>query len=319
MQLWIRSLSTGLLALLLVNAGNTQQGSDPIYRDSQRRFTVQVPAGWTAKAVGDNVELSYRDVSVNVMVLEGNGTAPELVEFLAGQIGQQWKNFERVSSADSRLGGRPGASAIYSGVTPNRIEALGRVVAATTGGKGYALVMSVPKDQFTSLKSALDEIENSFSLEGNQISGAWGGGGWAAAPVPAHAAPPLSLTLRDVRKIFIAAMANDMDQYIRAEITKQLSGRLTVVLVEEEADAVLSGVGEWQKGTKATVTGRWLGLHDTATGAVSLTTRDGVTVLWSGEAGDRSLWFGAMKRGGPRKVADRLVHELKKTLEGASR
>jgi hypothetical protein len=43
--------------------------------------------------------------------------------------------------------------------------------------------------------------------------------------------------------------------------------------------------------------------------------KEGKTLLWSDEAGDRSLWFGALKRGGQRKVADRLVSKLKKALE----
>jgi len=55
-------------------------------------------------------------------------------------------------------------------------------------------------------------------------------------------------------------------------------------------------------------------LHDTATGAVSIVDKAG-TVLWASEAGDRSLLLGPIKRGGPRKVADRLVHNLKKSME----
>src|SRR4030095_8951461 len=43
----------------------------------------------------------------------------------------------------------------------------------------------------------------------------------------------------------------------------------------------------------------------------------GTTVLWSAEAGDRSLFFGSMMRSGPRKVADRLGGNLKKAMEEA--
>jgi hypothetical protein len=86
-------------------------------------------------------------------------------------------------------------------------------------------------------------------------------------------------------------------------------------LKPELADAVMAGVSEHQSGTRAAVTGRWLGLHDTATGSVSLLDKTGDVVLWSGEAGDRSIMWGSMKRGGPRKVADRLVKNLKKAME----
>jgi hypothetical protein len=124
-------------------------------------------------------------------------------------------------------------------------------------------------------------------------------------------------TLKNVRKIFLQKMPNDLDQYIEAEITKQLPGRLVVVLKQEDADAVLRGTSDQKTGTGAAITGRYLGLHDNATGSISLVDRDETVVLWSAEAGDRSVWWGAMARGGQRKVADRLVHDLKKALEKA--
>lgn len=126
-----------------------------------------------------------------------------------------------------------------------------------------------------------------------------------------------SASLGSVKKIYIEKMDNDLDQYLRAEVMKQMKGRLTIVLDKSDADAVLTGVTEEKKGTGAEVTGRYLGLHDNATGTVSLIDKDGKTLLWSDEAGDRSLLFGAMKRGGERKVADRLVSKLKKAIESA--
>jgi hypothetical protein len=64
----------------------------------------------------------------------------------------------------------------------------------------------------------------------------------------------------------------------------------------------------------AAITGRYLGLHDNASAAVSIVDKTGRVVLWSNEAGDRSLFWGVVKRGGQRKVADRLVHKLKDAL-----
>jgi len=124
-------------------------------------------------------------------------------------------------------------------------------------------------------------------------------------------------SLRAIRKIYVDKMDNDLDQYIRAEIQKKFKGEIVVVLRPEDADAIMAGVSEHQSGTRAAVTGRWLGLHDTATGSISLLDKTGTTVLWSGEAGDRSLLWGAMKRGGPRKVADRLISNLKKAMESS--
>jgi hypothetical protein len=36
--------------------------------------------------------------------------------------------------------------------------------------------------------------------------------------------------------------------------------------------------------------------------------------VWTGEAGDRSLWWGNLARGVQRKIADRLVNKMKNHL-----
>ncbi len=130
----------------------------------------------------------------------------------------------------------------------------------------------------------------------------------------AQTAGPEATGLKSIRKIYVDKMTNDLDQYIRAEITKKFKGKVVVVLAPEDADAILTGVGEKKDGVGAAITGRYLGLHDNATGAVSLVDKSGKVVLWSSEAGDRSIFWGAMKRGGQRKVADRLVNNLKKAM-----
>ena len=135
-----------------------------------------------------------------------------------------------------------------------------------------------------------------------------------ASTLAAGQEPP-GASLKSIKKIYVDKMDNDLDQYIRAEIQKKFKGEIVIVLNQESADAILAGVSEHQNGTKAAITGRYLGLHDTATGSISLLDKTGTTVLWSGEAGDRSIMFGPMKRGGPRKVADRLISNLKKAIE----
>ena len=137
-------------------------------------------------------------------------------------------------------------------------------------------------------------------------------GSFGDAPRKSQSEPVTDI--RSVRKIFIDKMPNDLDQYLRAEFTKQMRGRITVVLDQKDADGILTGVSEEEKGTGAKITGKYLGLHDVATGSVSLLDREGKVLLWSEEAGDRSLVFGAVKRGGERKVAERLVSKLKKAM-----
>jgi hypothetical protein len=120
--------------------------------------------------------------------------------------------------------------------------------------------------------------------------------------------------LKSIHKIFIEKMPNDLDQYLRAEFFKQMKGKISVVLDEKDADAVLTGISEEEKGTGAKITGRYFGLHDIATGSLSLLDKERKQILWSDEAGDRSLLFSVAHRGGERKVAERLVGKLKKAM-----
>jgi hypothetical protein len=120
--------------------------------------------------------------------------------------------------------------------------------------------------------------------------------------------------LKTIHKVFIDKMPNDLDQYLRAEFSKQLSGKVTVVLKKEDADGVITGIDDQQKGTGAMITGRYLGLHDTATGTISLLDKTESNILWSDEAGDRHLFFSIAHRGGQRQVAARLIEKLKKAM-----
>ena len=124
-------------------------------------------------------------------------------------------------------------------------------------------------------------------------------------------------SLSSIKKIFIDKMDNDLDQYLRAEFTKQFKGKVVVVLDKNDADGILAGVSEEEKGTGAKVTGRYSGLHDVATGTISLLDKEGKIVLWSNEAGDRSIWWGPLARGGQRKVAERLISKLKDAMNKA--
>ncbi|MGE5246207.1 MAG: hypothetical protein ACM3SQ_18430 [Betaproteobacteria bacterium] len=124
-------------------------------------------------------------------------------------------------------------------------------------------------------------------------------------------------SLKTIHKIFVEKMPNDLDQYIDAEIVRQFAGRIVIVLDKNAADAILRGTDVQNTGVGAAITGRALYLQDNAFGSVSLVDRDEKVVLWSADAGDRSLLLGPFARGGVRKVASRLVRALKKAMSHA--
>lgn len=127
------------------------------------------------------------------------------------------------------------------------------------------------------------------------------GGAFAAEKVIPHNA-----------KIYIEKMDEGLDGYIRAEFVKK-SVPLQIVTQEEDADLIMTGNAanqkrSWHEG--------WLSPdRDHATGNVTIVERSTGKFLWASEAGDRSLWWGALKRGGARKVADRIVNNLKGVIQ----
>jgi hypothetical protein len=105
-------------------------------------------------------------------------------------------------------------------------------------------------------------------------------------------------------------MENGLDGFLAPEIIKK---KLPIVIVTDEtaADFVLSGASlkaddHWYN----TV----FGGKDKNEGNVRLLDVKNKQMIWAGEAGDRSLWWGSLKRGGERKVADRITEQMKKDL-----
>ncbi|MBI5281693.1 MAG: hypothetical protein HY858_08440 [Candidatus Solibacter usitatus] len=116
-------------------------------------------------------------------------------------------------------------------------------------------------------------------------------------------------TLKKGSKIFIEKMQEDLDGYITAEIV-QKKIQLEIVNEAELADYVMIGNGtpeqarKWHQG--------WLTAEqDRTSGNVRIYERVTKKLVFAAEAGDRSLMWGAMARGGQRKVASRLVDKLK--------
>lgn len=109
------------------------------------------------------------------------------------------------------------------------------------------------------------------------------------------------LRLADVRKIYIEKMPNGLDNYLRSAISKKFHSRITLVLDQSEADAILSGVD--------------VGTQQTQSATVNLTDPKAKVILWSGTAGDRDKKKLAIKHGGPETVADNLAGQLKKAME----
>ena len=105
-------------------------------------------------------------------------------------------------------------------------------------------------------------------------------------------------------------MEGNLHPFIAAEILKK---KLPVVVVTEEKDADFILTGASIRGDD-----RWFhtvfGGKDKNEGSVQLISVKDKTMVWAGEAGDRSLLWGGFRRGGQRKVADRIVSKMRDNL-----
>lgn len=115
-------------------------------------------------------------------------------------------------------------------------------------------------------------------------------------------------------RLFIAPMTSNLNEFIGAEIIKQHLP-VRVVLEEKDADYIMTGLSQatavkWYD----VVSGSIVGGKDRLEASAKLVRVRDKTFIWAGESGDRSLIFGAFKRGGERKLAERIVEQMKHDL-----
>ena len=115
-------------------------------------------------------------------------------------------------------------------------------------------------------------------------------------------------------KIFITPMEKNLDGFLTAEIQKQKLP-IEIVLKQEDAQYVLTGLSQmtgshWAEQVATSI----FGGKDKFEAECKLVTADGKALIWAGEAGDRSIVFGALRRGGQRKVAERLMKQMRESL-----
>lgn len=114
-------------------------------------------------------------------------------------------------------------------------------------------------------------------------------------------------------RFFVAPMEENFDGLITALIIEK---NLPVSIVADESIADFIVVGGTNKGTHKwydTVFGSGYE-RDRNQGSIRVIRVRDKTVIWGAQKGDRSLWWGALKKGGKRKVAERLVNEMKSDL-----
>jgi hypothetical protein len=101
--------------------------------------------------------------------------------------------------------------------------------------------------------------------------------------------PAQSTDPKPVLKVFIDKMPNDLDRCLRAEFSKQMEGRVVIVLAEKDADATIT--------------------------AFSMVNKDRSVLLWSDELEGRDVMSSVMKPGEEPRLVERFVSKLKREVD----
>jgi hypothetical protein len=159
------------------------QSRTNLFRDKQGRFTVEVPPGWTAEVLNeDTVQIAAPPAYVTILTLQTTANAQDICSQLTAQIHSQWQGLQVVREGQITISGRPAYAVVFTGTNPRGVFSALRIVGISLGSRGYALMFSVPGEQFNAVKSALDEIEHSFAVTGIAGGTTSAGGGPASAP-----------------------------------------------------------------------------------------------------------------------------------------
>lgn len=105
-------------------------------------------------------------------------------------------------------------------------------------------------------------------------------------------------------KIYIAPMEWNLDQHVVDEIHRQgLS--VEVVSTKEQADYVMTS--QYQKlGSRMMSPGHYI--------QVQIVPSQGGQAVWAGEVNDFAIFFGRLRRHGPRRAAQSIVKKLRANL-----
>jgi hypothetical protein len=135
-----------------------------VYRDPGGRFSVPVPAGWTATPAGEMLQLKSGDAYAIVIVLEGGGEDPRRVARFTDDFGQRWQGYKRLNTGTLRVGNVDGAYAIYSGTNPKGVDAVVKAVSAPLGSSAVIVIASCPVAQWSAKQAAIEGIVTRFTV-----------------------------------------------------------------------------------------------------------------------------------------------------------
>ncbi|MGI8509133.1 MAG: hypothetical protein ACR2MQ_07400 [Gemmatimonadaceae bacterium] len=165
-----RIQSLVVLMLATSTAAAAQQSRASAYHDPNGRFSVAVPAGWTAAPQGDGVVIKQGATYVLITPVEGAGSSQDVVATLSKQFGSQWRSISTVNQGDFTFARGPASYVTYAGTNPRGVTAMLGIIGFMHGSDAYAFVFSGPRDGFGAAQDGVGMIQSSFSFSGRSGS-----------------------------------------------------------------------------------------------------------------------------------------------------
>jgi serine/threonine-protein kinase len=141
-----------------------------------------------------------------------------------------------------------------------------------------------------------------------------------AAPTPAVTAIPPKVrsvpTLKEVRRLYVSPLSDNLDEALRDEIGKETKGRLGIARSVEASDAVMQIEVVDESGNAVVgATGRVFGLKSKHKAIVKVVESHSKKLLWSAEAGDKAGVLGRPFGDSVKRMASRIAKQLKEAWQ----
>jgi hypothetical protein len=141
----------------------SQADVDSLFRDPQDRFSVTVPAGWTAAGSGEGaLRLTAGEAHCAITVLDGDTPALEIVTGTVSRFESEWQDFQVIGPGERTVAGRRGLYAQATGIARQAAMML-RIWAIPFGLRTLVLTSVTPQSGIASLGKDLEKIEQSLT------------------------------------------------------------------------------------------------------------------------------------------------------------
>jgi hypothetical protein len=141
--------------------------ADTIYKESRRpSFTILVPDGWTLEKTDQGVSLNHGKTSEIALGALAKAFEPSsYLDQAIPQIQAQAKNFRLIERGACIFGQQQGSYAMYSGIGPNGVASISKMVVMTNGQFSYVLATETRPDKYNDEEADLQRIQDSFTPE----------------------------------------------------------------------------------------------------------------------------------------------------------